>query len=855
MTYKSLLLSLVFSLYTQMMISRTSEPTSSINPKNPDKSHNITKNTPQKNKASRPKKNDRSDLHSMSLLDEMPDLISEIIPHTDPKNLISEPLHTSISSNIRYSQYLSAVYGGNDGQGDSGKGSTGYAALNNGMISREIPFAQDQKKAELLAKMQDPALAKALFAEEGSPWRSAIIQKRVENTLKAYLEDQQLLHLAGTHTISYQDITTMDFYILQTQKSVVVINDDIPKAQRQEIDYLAHLIPPAAQHLAHVHAHKDNSFKIAPDELYRALSQEAHKTPSKSGVHFEKRLFDTHLASLPTLSGELKPGKNHNELYSEGILAHSATYGPSPEEGLNGSWLSSTELKSLAEAPLMSEHPVGLTHKPSDIHFLEYSPTRPLEERLANSFELSWLRTQLEHKPKEFSTLFLISFDKEWASCFITLSQGTVHFTLVDGLNKDRHLEQGLTELADIIHEALTNKAPAPKKKNDDLLKDLLTEKESSPDAKKSDVNYDAPLAHLQDDEIPTLEDLFGEKIPNTVMVSIKHMQKDAPKRSAGTKLKNCLLLYGPPGTGKSTIAQVMARKAGRSIVYAGGGDFRDAYQGSGKAKLDALFAEAKRRKSIILIDEIDGTSSRLQPHNSTQEDNRAVKALITTLDQHRQDPDVFVICTTNYPENIDPAIMRRFKTIEITLPDYQKRKKIIDYYLKQNNIAVASRTPDALSPDFYDKLLSATDGFSGDALGEMINSAVYEFEGGLEPEHRINIDFRTKGIDLSNKSILANLGELLRLPLTPLFMMIGESALDKHVYSQYRRQIKLRDDLKENERKNDPTDKYAKEPFFTRLAKRNWDNAGNALERGFWELIIRAGWKKAFNGLSIHID
>jgi hypothetical protein len=206
------------------------------------------------------------------------------------------------------------------------------------------------------------------------------------------------------------------------------------------------------------------------------------------------------------------------------------------------------------------------------------------------------------------------------------------------------------------------------------------------------------------------------------------------------------------------------------------------------------------------------------------------------------------VICTTNYPENIDPAIMRRFKRIEIPLPDYPKRKKIVSYYLKQNGVRVASRTPNALSPDFYDKLISATDGFSGDSLGDMINNAVYEYEEGLAPESRIGLGFRFQGIDLYNKGVFENLGELLLLPLMPVFMVVGESELDKHVYSQYKRQLKIQADIKENERKNDPNDRFAKEPFFTRILKRNFDHAGTALERGCWDMAARQVWHRAFS-------
>ncbi len=67
-------------------------------------------------------------------------------------------------------------------------------------------------------------------------------------------------------------------------------------------------------------------------------------------------------------------------------------------------------------------------------------------------------------------------------------------------------------------------------------------------------------------------------------------------------------------------------------------------------------------------------------------------------------------------------------------------------------------------------------------------------------------------------------------------------------------RRIKLRKDLKENERKNDPTDKYAKDPFMTRFYNRNYDNAGTAIERGFWDISVRHGWKKVFRAMKINI-
>ncbi len=766
------------------------------------------------------------------------DTLPSLIPtkSSDGAHRITAPIHTNIKG-IPYHQYR--VIGGQDAEEPDLTGGTGYKALNNGLLSVEIPQATEAKMAEIINKMHDRSVCEELFAHESSTWRSTIIKKRLEMTFKNYLT----LHYYRTFL---NTITT----VIKGDGQEQAISEQV----RAEIEYVAGLLEGAVEIMVRTHGHKGGPFILEPQEIYAALEESSQTTKSESGIAFEQRLAHTYLADLETLSGELRQGKNHNEIVKDGKVVYKEEYAPQGSaETLDGSWLSRGELKDLTAQTIKNPagHLMGLKGKEIPVHFLEYAQKSSLDDRIANAEELAWLSTELKKKAQGCTALFLISFEKEWTSCLITKSGNRVLLTVTDPYNKDRSTEKGMISLAGAIQDGLSTK-PTPKEKKEDAFKEVR-DQEKPTDLKKSEVNYDAPLANLKDEELPTLEDFFGDKIPNEILVSIKQLKKEVRKGSVGEKLKNGFMLYGPPGTGKSTIAQVMARMAGRDIIYAGGGDFRDAYQGSGKAKLDALFAEAKKRGNcIILIDEIDGTSNKLQPHNSTQEDNRAIKSLITTLDQYRYDPDIYVICTTNYPENIDPAIMRRFKRLEIPLPKYAQRKKIINYYLKRNGIKVASRTPHALSPDFYDKLISATQGFSGDTLGEMINSAVYEMEEGLVPESRINLDFRTKGIDFSNKSLLANLGELALLPLTPLFMMVGESDLDKHVYSQYKRQLKVIADLKENERKNDPRDRFAKEPFFTRLFKRNLDLATTGTERGFWDMLIRHGWNKTFKTIGL---
>ena len=298
------------------------------------------------------------------------------------------------------------------------------------------------------------------------------------------------------------------------------------------------------------------------------------------------------------------------------------------------------------------------------------------------------------------------------------------------------------------------------------------------------------------------------------------HLIKNPGRRSVGTNLKNCLLLYGPPGTGKSTIAQVLFRTCDPEIeiVYADGGSFRTAYQGSGREKIDALFAEAKKKAAAskkkrvyILVDEIDGATSKLEGNNHTQEDNRALKTLLTTLDKHRHDDTIFMIFTANYIEKIDPAFIRRCTCIEVAVPTYEIRKQIIEYYLKKNKIEVKAEGDNCISPEFFDTFLSATEGMSGDALEVIINNAVMQAELGLKPEKEISAGFRLNAIDIKNKSLSNTIKAALEAPLTPLYSWCNaytNTALDKHIYAQFNEKVKTQADIEKREKANDPANK-----------------------------------------------
>jgi ATPase family AAA domain-containing protein 1 len=84
----------------------------------------------------------------------------------------------------------------------------------------------------------------------------------------------------------------------------------------------------------------------------------------------------------------------------------------------------------------------------------------------------------------------------------------------------------------------------------------------------------------------------------------------------------------------------------------------------------------------------------------------------LTTEDDSR----IIVLGATNLPNSLDPAVLRRLpKRYPIGLPNAAQRRKIFHIFLKRAS----------LDPEFsMDRLVAATEGFSGSDIKEMCRNA-----------------------------------------------------------------------------------------------------------------------------------
>lgn len=177
------------------------------------------------------------------------------------------------------------------------------------------------------------------------------------------------------------------------------------------------------------------------------------------------------------------------------------------------------------------------------------------------------------------------------------------------------------------------------------------------------------PPDHLADErwEVPTstLDSLI---LPASVRSTL-----DALARSAQDGGRAVILLHGPPGTGKSLAASCLAGSIGRPLYRMQGSSLRGRFYGEFEGRLAAVFAEAQKRRAVLLIDEADEWVGRRQ--GSAAQVGGAHVLESSQMLQAIEHYEGVAVLTTNRSETLDPALSRRVDAwIHLQLPAMEER-------------------------------------------------------------------------------------------------------------------------------------------------------------------------------------
>ena len=161
-----------------------------------------------------------------------------------------------------------------------------------------------------------------------------------------------------------------------------------------------------------------------------------------------------------------------------------------------------------------------------------------------------------------------------------------------------------------------------------------------------------------------------GDVQLDRIVEAIRTFQHQKPGQDADRPRMN-LLLSGPPGTGKTEFIKYLGSVLNTKINVKMGSDLLSMWVGGTEQNIKHAFAEAEAEHAILFLDELDG----LVQSRTTARNHWEVTQVNELLYQMENFNGV-MIGATNFIQNLDQAIMRRFTfKLEFNFLDNEGKK------------------------------------------------------------------------------------------------------------------------------------------------------------------------------------
>lgn len=153
-----------------------------------------------------------------------------------------------------------------------------------------------------------------------------------------------------------------------------------------------------------------------------------------------------------------------------------------------------------------------------------------------------------------------------------------------------------------------------------------------------------------------------------------------------GVTIPNGMLLYGPPGCGKTFFAKHFAEEVGFNFMCITPATLKSRYVNATQENIAKMFKEAEENApTVIFIDEMNELVPNRDDGNVHEMSRSAVNEMLAQMDRTGE-KGIFIIGATNYPNMIDPAILRAGrldKKYYIGVPNTEARMALFELYLK----------------------------------------------------------------------------------------------------------------------------------------------------------------------------
>ena len=257
------------------------------------------------------------------------------------------------------------------------------------------------------------------------------------------------------------------------------------------------------------------------------------------------------------------------------------------------------------------------------------------------------------------------------------------------------------------------------------ILSDAGSRKQATPKFEKAEGEGFAAIAGMEE-----LKRQLREEV-------IEPLHNPEEYRRYGVTIPNGMLLYGPPGCGKTFFAKHFAEEVGFNFLCITPATLKSRYVNATQENIAQMFKEAEEKApTVIFTDEMNELVPDRQ--SDVHEMSRsAVNEMLAQMDRTGE-KGVFIIGATNYPDMIDPAILRAGrldKKFYVGAPDKEARAALFRLYL--------SKRPYDFGLD-YDKLAELTEYYVSADIQLIVNEAS---RNALHRHSRITMELLTEAI------------------------------------------------------------------------------------------------------------
>eukprot|EP01053_Blabericola_migrator_P003437 Blabericola_migrator_1__3436@NODE_2010_length_3428_cov_136_110384_g1276_i0_p1_GENE_NODE_2010_length_3428_cov_136_110384_g1276_i0NODE_2010_length_3428_cov_136_110384_g1276_i0_p1_ORF_typecomplete_len715_score149_35AAA/PF00004_29/0_00029AAA/PF00004_29/4_3e38RuvB_N/PF05496_12/27RuvB_N/PF05496_12/2_2e10AAA_16/PF13191_6/0_017AAA_16/PF13191_6/0_031Rad17/PF03215_15/0_0014Rad17/PF03215_15/0_037AAA_5/PF07728_14/90AAA_5/PF07728_14/7_9e07AAA_22/PF13401_6/0_014AAA_22/PF13401_6/0_029Bac_DnaA/PF00308_18/3_2Bac len=206
----------------------------------------------------------------------------------------------------------------------------------------------------------------------------------------------------------------------------------------------------------------------------------------------------------------------------------------------------------------------------------------------------------------------------------------------------------------------------------------------------------------------------------------IEYIKKKLVNRVTGVKLlphlstSTAMLFWGPPGCGKTLLAKATANACNVNFMVVNGSALHGRYVGESEGNVRQLFANARANAPcLIFCDECEVLFSKRSDEGNHEVTKKVVAAFLSEMAGVQARKDVYLIAATNYPDQIDEALLRPGRIehrVYIPPPNIESRLAILKVLMGDDYIA---------DDCVLQRVARASDRFSGADLKFLLEATI----------------------------------------------------------------------------------------------------------------------------------